>query len=355
MLDENIKWSSFLLSDFAEIKSGQDIPTHTQIPGATPYISASANNNGVSAFVKNSNSSKSENILAVNRNGSVGEVFYHPYKALFGNDTRRIVLKTNRNKWTNLFLATAIRQQKSTYGYGYKLGTGRLLKQRIMLPLASDGGPDWEFMMKYTKSRYKTQLEQSIFHAENELAKIGLVEDPGMLQQDSLVKKLLTDVVDSLRSASTSIDGIRLNKSGQPYFPYISRKAGKNGVSKFVPKQTVEPDAGNAIVIGLDTQTVSYQASSFYCSQNIQVIRSANMSQYSAMSLISLIKPQMVKFMWGGTGATLGRLRKMEIYIPVTSDGNTDWDYLEQLGKWRRVVLLNRIITNIEQELDRLD
>jgi len=62
-----------------------------------------------------------------------------------------------------LFITNQITQQKDKYNYGYKMGTGRLKRQRIMLPITDDGQPDYEYMEQYIKAvifgKYKKYLE----------------------------------------------------------------------------------------------------------------------------------------------------------------------------------------------------
>ena len=87
-------------------------------------------------------------------------------------------------------------------------------------------------------------------------------------------------------------------------------------------------DEGNVITIGLDTQTVFYQPNSFYTGQNIQVIRHKNLDRYNAQFLIVAIKKLVSKFSWGSYGATLTRLRKSKIYLPVNSDGEIDFQFM---------------------------
>ncbi|MDO4702093.1 MAG: restriction endonuclease subunit S [Erysipelotrichaceae bacterium] len=65
--------------------------------GSTPYITATSVNNGIGYFVNNSNLTLEKGCISVNRNGSVGYSFYHSYDALFGNDTRKLVLKEKMN------------------------------------------------------------------------------------------------------------------------------------------------------------------------------------------------------------------------------------------------------------------
>ena len=144
----NIQWKEFWLEDIVDIKSGRDIYKQERIEGETPYITATAVNNGIGYFVDNTNSTKDKECISVNRNGSVGYAFYHPYQAVYGNDTRKLVPKT-KNKYIALFLTRSILNQKDKYGYGYKMGTGRLKRQKIMLPVNLDGCIDYDFMKKY--------------------------------------------------------------------------------------------------------------------------------------------------------------------------------------------------------------
>ena len=54
-------------------------------------------------------------------------------------------------------------QQREKYSYGYKMGTGRLRRQYIQLPIISIGNPDYEYMEQYIKNiiaqKYKAYLE----------------------------------------------------------------------------------------------------------------------------------------------------------------------------------------------------
>lgn len=52
-----------------------------------------------------------------------------------------------------------ITAQKNKYGYGLKLGTERLKKQQILLPVAPDASPDYKYMEQYMREK-----EQKIIH-----------------------------------------------------------------------------------------------------------------------------------------------------------------------------------------------
>lgn len=147
---KNREWREFFIEDIGAITSGADIYEAERIKGETPYITATANNNGIGYFVGNKNTTLDKNFLSVNRNGSVGYSFYHSYISLISNDCRRIKLNVN-NRHVGLFVSNQITIQKAKYGYGYKMGTGRLKRQKIMLPIKSDETPDYQYMESYMK------------------------------------------------------------------------------------------------------------------------------------------------------------------------------------------------------------
>ncbi len=139
----------------------------------------------------------------------------------------------------------------------------------------------------------------------------------------------LDDLFD-IYSTSSSIDRNKLNaKSGR--FPYITRTDKNNGYDDFVQIQAekYKIDKANVITVGLDTQTVFYQPYPFYTGQNIQILSSEELNKYIALYLIPLISIQMTKFNWGGNGATLSRLKRSKILLPITPQGKPDYPFME--------------------------
>ena len=48
---ENVSWKEFFIEDICEIQSGKDIYERDRIDGQTPYVTATANNNGIGYFI----------------------------------------------------------------------------------------------------------------------------------------------------------------------------------------------------------------------------------------------------------------------------------------------------------------
>ncbi len=138
----------YFIEDILFIANGVRLTKADMQEGSRPFVGASEASNGVTAFIENSNVSLDSNVLGVNYNGSVGFSFYHPYEALFSDDVKRVRWKdeTANNKYTLLYLSTAIAQQRRKYAYGYKFNAQRMKRQIIMLPSCEDGSPDYDRM-----------------------------------------------------------------------------------------------------------------------------------------------------------------------------------------------------------------
>lgn len=160
---DNRKWKEFFLEDIFTISSSIRLTKDDMKKGTRPFVGASDSNNGVTAFVGNTNNSLDRNVLGVNYNGSVVENFYHPYEAIFSDDVKRLHLKDYKDeKYVFLFIKQSILMQKCKYEYGYKFNGERMKRQKIMLPVASSSTPDYAFMSQYMQNIEAKQLKAYI-------------------------------------------------------------------------------------------------------------------------------------------------------------------------------------------------
>lgn len=146
------KWEPFFISDIFSISPGKRLTKADMDSGTIPFIGATDSNNGITNWVASPNGSLDRNVLGVNYNGSVVESFYHPYSCVFSDDVKRLHLKHHSdNMYILLFLKTVILKQKSKYTYGYKFNGQRMERQKILIPVTSQGEPDYDFMEQYGK------------------------------------------------------------------------------------------------------------------------------------------------------------------------------------------------------------
>ncbi|MGN0665745.1 MAG: restriction endonuclease subunit S [Huintestinicola sp.] len=155
----------------------------------------------------------------------------------------------------------------------------------------------------------------------------------------------------SISSTASSIDKTKLIRTAGSY-PYITRTETNNGINDFVCVQpNFSTDSGNCITVGLDTQTVFYQQGEFYTGQNIQILRNDYLNAVNAKFFIPLLKNVLSIFSWGGNGATLTRLRRSKILLPVDCTGEIDYIFMEQYIKEREQKILQNYITHIKKNI----
>ena len=159
-----------------------------------------------------------------------------------------------------------------------------------------------------------------------------------------------------ITSTSSGIDKNKLNQS-EGNVPYITRSEENNGINLFVSDEQnskYQKDAGGVITIGLDTQTVFYQPQEFYTGQNIQILKNEKLSKYSSLFIIPLLKIQMEKFNWGGNGATLTRLKRTRIVLPIDLKGKPNWKFMEDYIKQEMKVQSGKVASYYENKLMKL-
>lgn len=145
-------WRPFLLNDLFAITRGEAEYIADAEAGAIPYISATANNNGISHYVKAANSVG--NRITLSFDGTIGEAFYQP-KEFFASEKVAVLELKNKelNPYLAMFLITILRAEGHRYNYGYKWSIDtRMKKTRVKLPSDKQGNPDWQLMEAYIKS-----------------------------------------------------------------------------------------------------------------------------------------------------------------------------------------------------------
>ncbi|GAA4468481.1 hypothetical protein GCM10023093_26150 [Nemorincola caseinilytica] len=156
-------------------------------------------------------------------------------------------------------------------------------------------------------------------------------------------------------ATSSGIDKNKLeNHNGR--IPYVTRTNQTNGYDLFIGKQLekYQVNKKNVITIGLDTQTIFYQQTNFYTGQNIQILEFKELNEHVAMFIIPLLKKQMMKFNWGGNGATLTRLKKAKILLPSNAEGDPDYDFMETYTKHLKRVKEQNYLDYISRNIEGL-
>ena len=155
-----VQWKEFQLDEiFETIKRGKRLIKKKQIAGDKPYVSSSALNNGVDNFVSNSQGVREFiNGLTIANSGSVGAVFYHPYKFV-ASDHVTFLGRADLTKYEYLFLSTALSRLGNKYAFNREMSDPRIRRERIVLPATTAAHPDWGYMRMYMQTIEQLQLQ----------------------------------------------------------------------------------------------------------------------------------------------------------------------------------------------------
>lgn len=321
-------WEAFFIEDVAEIISGRDIYEKERLDGLVPYITATANNNGIGYFVANNNETLESGCLSVNRNGSVGYCFYHPYKALFGNDTRKLRPKKN-NRYIALFISMCITKQREKYGYGYKMGTGRLKRQRILLPVDTNNNPDWAFMEAYMKQKEQQILKPTIYKLCKQLI-INDILGGGKLLCSNWKAFCFTEVFTEIQR------GKRLKKAdhrdGQT--PYVSSTSLNNGVDGFIGNDGGVRRFDDCLTLANSGSVgcAFYHQYTFVASDHVTKLKRDGLDKYAYLFMIPIINRLSEKYSFNRE-INDERIKREKLLLPATDKGEIDFAFMSAFMK----------------------
>lgn len=339
-------WKPFRLGDIADIFSGRDIYSESRNPGNTPYVTSGTTNNGIGYFVGNDNDSKAGNAISVNRNGSIGEAFYHPYPALYGNDCRRVVMKEPIGAGTQLFIARAISMQKDTFSYSRKLGSARLANLQIMLPVNDAGDPDYEHMNECVQEKTRQLLDGYRHYLTNRLGKLEFKPIPS-LETLHWERFRIGDLFSVTRPCPRSRE--RYSSGDMPFVASGSLNNGVVGCCSPLPDE--HPDRAGCITVSPVDGSSFFQPYDFLgrggAGSSILILRSNLINMYSGQFIARTISQTCSKYSYGHMGNTNSIKREL-IQLPTLEDGIPDFAYMESY-------IENTMVLKYQQYLHFLD
>ena len=141
------EWKDFAVPDiFQNIQRGKRLKNADHIPGIVPYVSSTANNNGVDDYIEASEGTRVfKNCISLANSGSVGTAFYEPFAFVASDHVTSLECK-EANGYIYLFLTAVLEQQGSNFNFNREINDLRIKKMRVMLPVTDEGKPDYQFM-----------------------------------------------------------------------------------------------------------------------------------------------------------------------------------------------------------------
>lgn len=322
----DVEWGEFKVGDIFEIFTGSLIDNPKS--GTIPRITATDVNNGVAMFTSRYEEKARyfSNFISVS---FLGSVFYH--KDTVSLDMKIHGIKPCRYELKSesaLFLIPLIKNFSFKYSYGYQLSTRILVNQKLMLPINSQGQPNWQFMEDYIKQEQKQQAQKIIDYYERKL--VELAGDVVGLDKVEWKTFRFTEVFQEIQR------GKRLTKAHQTDGPkpYISSTSENNGVDAFIGNETGVRKFEDVLTLANSGSVGStfYQQFEFVASDHVTALKSENADKYAYLFLSTVVKRLEEKYSFNREINDI-RIKREKVILPADKEGNPNFQYMSDFVK----------------------
>lgn len=325
---EKVEWKTFQFTEvFQEIQRGKRLTRANQTDGLKPYISSTAENNGVDGFIGNNAGVREfENVLTLANSGSVGSTFYQQFEFV-ASDHVTALKSENADKYAYLFLSSVVKRLEEKYSFNREINDTRIKREKIILPADKNGNPDFHYMSDFVKKL--------------ELDKVQEVLEYIYIYIYIKLKTMLKEKVCEISWKDFWIEdicdvksGVRLTKANQEVGerPFIGASDSDNGVTAFVSNNNKSLDE-DVLGINYNGSVVEnfYHPYQAIFSDDVKRVKwkdEAKGSKYTYLFLKQMILSQKIKYAYGYK-FNGERMKRQKIMLPVTEAGLPDYDYMK--------------------------
>ena len=283
-----------------------------------PYVTRTDLNNGVKSFVLREELENIEKGNALVVGDTTATVSYQKDDFIAGDHI--VVIRAEwLNEYTGLFIASILQKEKYRYSYGRAFKMKVIKNTIVKLPINPNNAPDYDFMEQYIKSlHYKpimTTIKQDHQHFDTDSWKTFRIKDLFTLENCKCSK------------AKDLLDGDDIW--------YIGAKKDDNGRMKKVALDNNLVSKGNCIIFICDGQGSvgysNYMDRDFIGSTTLMAGYNTKLNKYIGLFLVTLLDLNRPRYSFGRKWKT--HLADTEIKLPVTSNGNPDYQYMENYIK----------------------
>ena len=332
---ENVKKRDFCLREFFVMKRGHTLTVDNKetFVGNIPCVNGTTENNGIICGLSNSVQDIGFELihapaLSVGRVGFGSGVTFLQTKDFFIADNAfALVPKMSFSNEILLYFSTILNNNQDLYSYGRTV-TNDYINTIIELPVKEkdESFPDWQFMENYIKSLHHKPLTTK-----------NTPENSLDLKRDTWKEYRFGDLItDIYKAKAINKDDLTKATDISDSIHYITRTGDNNGCELLVDIKDVDPEyieKGNAISIGDTTATCFYQKDIFITGDHMVVVRADNwLNQNTALYIVTLLNNEQFKYSYG-RAFLMDRIKETKIKLPADSDGNPDWEFMENYIK----------------------
>ena len=335
---KDIKWEEFFLDNVFKIYSTSSSIDRNKLiskKGEIPYITRSEKENGYDSFVCNQSDNykiDKSNVITIGLDTQT--VFYQPYEFYTGQNIQ-ILENPNLNKHNASFFIMLLKVQLKKFSWGGNGATlTRLKRSKILLPTTSDGQPDYAFMEEFMRDKEQEQIntfKSQISKRLDELKNYGEVKPLGEMEWREF--KIGDLFVRLEQGKSKGLNHLKKTNLGVNYLGATNLH---NGVLCQVEKQKNLIQKGNSIAFIRNGEGsmgyAVYKVEDFIATSDMSIGYSPELNRYTGLFMTTVADRVRGKYNFGYKRSG-ERLKKESILLPTTSNGQPDYEYMEQYIK----------------------
>ena len=282
--------------------------------GDIPLLTAGKENQGVASYISNTSSVYTDAITV----DMFGNSFFHKGDYT-GDDNIYFFINDKISDNAKLFIAAILNTNNSKiYAYKEQFRQPQADVLSVLLPATPDGQPDWDYMESYMKAVME-ESEKSLENLKKADDTKHLIDVRGWGEFD--VIKFFTVLSGRAKLSNADIDD-----GDTPVYSSNSTNGGIFGYTTKSPDYEVNDENPFYITFGDHTKAVNIADKSFCVMDNVKVLTS-NISNYNVLHFIITSWLRNVPDL--GYARHWSKAEKAKIWLPITSTGKPDWQYME--------------------------
>lgn len=319
MIDTSM-WKEFRVGKLFSCETTLGIPSKNDLEdGNINYITRSAADNGFSGTCGNEDHRNESNCITIGAEGFVA--FWQSDDFVAGNKVYAL-RHPEMNETNGLFVCASLNALSDRYSFADARVLDKIKVEVIKLPATSDGQPDWAYMESYMK-QIMEETEKSL---EN-LKKADDTKHP--IDVSGWGAFRVGDYFHGIRGTSCKMQ--ELNK-GQT--PIIAAARYNQGIAGFYD---VPSEYENAITIscnGVGCGSTYYHDYPFAITGDAIVLENIGNVPTLALHFIASVYDAYFTRKYSYTDKCSANKAEAEmVALPATSDGQPDWQYMEDYMK----------------------
>lgn len=341
-----------------------DFPTEWSEEYCIPLLTAGIENQGLARFAKPSDCPTIiRNCISVSANGAnSGATFYQPSDFAVLQDAYAVQVIDHEiaNEQEGLYLTAALNKAiKDNHDWVNKAGWNNIKEDIVELPVIESPDPDHEYTVddidwQYMQDRIAELEQDRIAELDAYLKATGL-EDYTLTEEDKEVLSLSSEAVSDegdaletdrrdgkIRFGKFKIGDVfeiyspkkRFNANAVIFdgiYPYVARGSSNNGIRGYITEDEQYLSPAKSLSFGQDTATIFYQPNAYFTGDKIKVmiLKNRDLNDELAQYFITVISKAFSTFTWGQSSFNEKILKAVKINLPITPDGDIDFDYME--------------------------